>query len=292
MPIVRTTPIATQGRTLVILPTFNERPNLEALVLAIRAEDCDVLVVDDNSPDGTGELADRLAGSDPGVLVEHRAGKLGLGSAHIAGLRRGTELGYALLVTMDADGSHQPRHLGPILAAARRFGGVVIGSRYVRGGSIVGWNARRKLLSHSANLYCRTLLGIRVHDCTSGYRCYPRRVIERIDLDLIVSDGYAFLIELLYRCLKAGVPVTEVPIRFQDRIAGTSKVSTAEITKALTLVPRLRWKRAAPQGLEVVSAEPEIELNGSTARSPRQAGDGAASPVSATGDGGPRPDGP
>ena len=291
MPKVRNTPIAAQDRTLVILPTFNEKPNLEALVRAIRSEGCAVLVVDDNSPDGTGELADRLAGSDPGVLVEHRAGKLGLGSAHIAGLRRGAKLGYALLVTMDADGSHQPRHLGPLLAAARRSGGVVIGSRYVSGGSIVGWNARRKLLSHSANVYCRTLLGIRVHDCTSGYRCYPRRVIERIDLDRIVSDGYAFLIELLYRCLKAGVPVTEVPIRFQDRIAGTSKVSTAEITKALTLVPRLRWQRAAPRGLEVVSADPEIELNGIAARSPEQTGDGAASPVSATGDGGSGSDG-
>lgn len=239
--------IATQDRTLVVLPTFNERPNLEGLVRAIRSEDCDVLVVDDNSPDGTGELADRLAGNDPRVLVEHRAGKLGLGSAHTAGLRRGVELGYALLVTMDADGSHQPRHLGPLLAAARRSGGVAIGSRYVSGGSIDGWNARRKLLSHAANVYCRTLLGIRVHDCTSGYRCYPRPVIERVDLDRIVSDGYAFLIELLYRCLKAGVPVTEVPIRFQDRIAGRSKVSNAEIAKALILVPRLRLKRAAPR---------------------------------------------
>ena len=291
MPKVRTTPIAAQDRTLVILPTFNERPNLEALVRAIRNEGCDVLVVDDNSPDGTGELADRLAASDSGVLVVHRAGKLGLGSAHIAGLRRGAELGYALLVTMDADGSHQPRHLGPVLAAARRSGGVVIGSRYVSGGSIVGWNARRKLLSHSANLYCRTLLGIRVNDCTSGYRCYPRRVIERIDLDRIVSDGYAFLIELLYRCLKAGVPVTEVPIRFQDRISGTSKVSTAEITKALRLVPRLRWQRATSAGREIVAAEPEIELNGSTARSPGRAEDGAVNPVSATGEGGPGPDG-
>jgi dolichol-phosphate mannosyltransferase len=263
MPKVRNTPIAAQDRTLVILPTFNEKPNLEALVRAIRSEGCDVLVVDDNSPDGTGELADRLAGSDPGVLVEHRAGKLGLGSAHIAGLRRGAKLGYALLVTMDADGSHQPRHLGPLLAAARRSGGVVIGSRYVSGGSIVGWNARRKLLSHSANVYCRTLLGIRVHDCTSGYRCYPRRVIERIDLDRIVSDGYAFLIELLYRCLKAGVPVTEVPIRFQDRLAGTSKVSTAEIAKALILVPRLRWQRAAPRRLEVVSPVAATDDGGS-----------------------------
>ena len=291
MPKVRTTPIAAQDRTLVILPTYNERPNLEALVLAIRGEDCDVLVVDDNSPDGTGELADRLAGSDPGVLVEHRAGKLGLGTAHIAGLKRGAELGYALLVTMDADGSHQPRHLGPILAAARRTGGVVIGSRYVSGGSIVGWNALRKLLSFSANLCCRTILGIRVHDCTSGYRCYPRRVIERVDLDRIICDGYAFLIELLYRCLKAGVPVTEVPIRFQDRLAGTSKVSSTEITKALKLVPRLRWQRAAPGGREVVAADPEVELNGSTARSPGRAGDGAVNPVSATGEGGPGPDG-
>jgi dolichol-phosphate mannosyltransferase len=231
---------AAPNRTLVILPTFNERPNLEAIAAGVRGQGRDVLVVDDNSPDGTGELADSIARADAGVHVLHRSGKLGLGSAHIAGLHYGVENGYDLVVTMDADGSHNPIHLPALIGAARDCSGLAIGSRYVPGGSIVGWKRHRLVLSWSANTYARTILGIRIHDCTSGYRCYPRAVIERIDLDRIVADGYAFLIEMLYICLKLRFPVTEVPIRFEDRLAGRSKVSSAEIAKSLALVPRLR----------------------------------------------------
>ncbi|MGA8015868.1 MAG: polyprenol monophosphomannose synthase [Candidatus Dormiibacterota bacterium] len=251
-------------RALVIVPTYNERPNLEGLVRGIREQDCGVLVVDDNSPDGTGEVADQLAVTDSGVQVLHRRGKLGLGSAYIAGLSRGLERGFDLLITMDADGSHQPRHLPALIAAAGRRRGVVIGSRYVPGGAIVGWPQRRMLLSHGANLYCRTLLSIRVHDCTSGYRCYPREAVEHLHLESIVSDGYAFLIETLYRCLRLGIPVTEVPIRFEDRVAGRSKVSATEIGKALFLVPRLRWGRARASRARRRSplSDDEIDLPG------------------------------
>jgi glycosyltransferase involved in cell wall biosynthesis len=252
----KNTPAAAEGasgdapaRTLVILPTFNERLNLEAIAGGVRGQGCDVLVVDDNSPDGTGEVADSLARADPGVHVLHRSGKLGLGTAYIAGLQHGVRNGYDLLVTMDADGSHNPAHLPALIAAARRTRGVAIGSRYIPGGAIVGWKRHRLALSWTANTYARTILGIRVHDCTSGYRCYPRTVIERVDLDRIVADGYAFLIEMLYICLNLPSPVTEVPIRFEDRLAGRSKVSSSEIVKSVALVPRLRLRgrRAMPR---------------------------------------------
>lgn len=231
-----------RDRTLVILPTFNERPNLEAIAAGVRGQGCDVLVVDDNSPDGTGDLADSIARADAGVHVLHRSGKLGLGTAYIAGFYHGLEQGYDLLITMDADGSHNPVHLPALISAAKASSGLAIGSRYVPGGLIVGWKRYRLLLSWSANTYARTILGIRVHDCTSGYRCYPGSVIERIDLDRIVADGYAFLMEMLYICLKLKLPVTEVPIRFEDRLAGKSKVSSAEIVKSIALAPRLRLR--------------------------------------------------
>jgi dolichol-phosphate mannosyltransferase len=235
---------AAAERTLVTLPTFNERPNLEGIVAGVREQGCDVVVVDDNSPDGTGELADALALADPGVHVLHRSGKLGLGTAYIAGFHHGVAKGYDLLVTMDADGSHNPAHLPALISGARKSRGLAIGSRYIPGGSIVGWKRYRRLLSWSANTYARTILGIRVHDCTSGYRCYPRSVFGRIDLDRIVADGYAFLMEMLYICLKLDLPVVEVPIRFEDRLAGRSKVSSAEIVKSIALAPRLRLRGA------------------------------------------------
>ncbi len=224
------------------MPTYNERPNLEPVVASIREQGFQVLVVDDSSPDGTGELADQLAAGDPGVMVLHRAGKLGLGSAYIEGFRRGLALDHDLLAGMDADGSHPASVLGELVEAAAAAGGLAIGSRYVRGGAIAGWNRRRRFLSHSANLYCRRILGVQVRDSTSGFRCYPRELLERIDLDTMVSDGYAFLIEMVYRSLRLGYPVVEIPIRFEDRLAGRSKVSTAEIRKAIALVPRLRWE--------------------------------------------------
>ncbi len=237
-------PLHRTARTLVVLPTYNERENLERAVSAVRAVGYDALVVDDSSPDGTGELAARLAEADPGVHLLVRPGKLGLGSAYMAGFRRGLESGYDFLVEMDADGSHRPEHLPEIVAAAERCGALVIGSRYVRGGSVYGWGWHRKLLSWGANVYCRMLLGLRVRDATSGYRCYPRAVLETVGLDRVFSQGYSFQIEMVYRCLRQGFEVHEVPIQFEDRIAGKSKVSEGEVRKALLAVLMLRLRGA------------------------------------------------
>jgi dolichol-phosphate mannosyltransferase len=228
------------ARTLVVLPTYNEIENLETAVRRVREAGCDVLVVDDSSPDGTGELAAALAAADPGVDVLVRPGKLGLGSAYVVGFRCGIERGYDYLVEMDADGSHRPEHLPEIVAEAERSGGLVIGSRYVRGGSVSGWGWHRKLLSWGANVYTRALLGLRVRDATSGYRCYPRAVLESVGLDRIMSQGYSFQIEMVYRCVKRGFAVREVPIHFEDRVAGRSKVSEGEVRKALLAVLWLR----------------------------------------------------
>lgn len=230
------------ARTLVVLPTYNERENLEAAVRAVREVGYDVLVVDDSSPDGTGELAAELARTDPGVHLLVRPGKLGLGSAYVEGFRCGLERGYDLLVEMDADGSHRPQHLPAIVGAAERGGALVIGSRYVHGGSVSGWGWNRKLLSWGANVYCRMLLGLKVRDATSGYRCYPRAVLEAIGLDRVVSQGYSFQIEMVYRALRQGFPVEEVPIHFEDRVAGKSKVSEGEVRKALLAVLLLRLR--------------------------------------------------
>jgi dolichol-phosphate mannosyltransferase len=233
-------------RCLVILPTFNERENLASVVAGVRAAGHDVFVVDDNSPDGTGAIADRLAQTDPGVRVIHRDAKLGLGTAYVAGFHFGMERGYDFMVEMDADGSHSVDHLDPLIQASARSGGLSIGSRYAPGGSTTGWSRRRRLLSRTANVYCQLLLGVDVRDCTSGYRCFPRSLLERLDLAGTLSDGYAFQIEMVYRCRLLGSPVVEIPIRFEDRYAGKSKVSRSEITRALTMVPRLRWRGPVP----------------------------------------------
>ena len=231
------------AEVLVILPTFNEKDNLERVVVAVRGLGHDVLVVDDNSPDGTGDLADRIAAADPDVTVLHRAGKLGLGSAYVAAFRIGLERGYRFLVEMDADGSHRIEHLPEIIAAARANGGLGLGSRYVPGGGVTGaWGAPRKFLSWGANVYCRALLGLNIHDCTSGYRCYTRRLLEEIDLDRVISDGYSFQIEMVYLATLKGYRVTEVPILFEDRIAGASKVTRGEIVSDFLSVIRLRLR--------------------------------------------------
>ena len=227
---------------LVVLPTYNELENLERTVRAVCEVGYDVLVVDDSSPDGTAELAARLSRENPRVNLLVRPAKLGLGSAYVAGFRCGLQRGYEFLVEMDADGSHRPEHLREIVEEAERCRGLVIGSRYVRGGSVSGWSPHRKLLSWGANAYCRMLLGLSVRDATSGYRCYPRAVVEAVDLDRVVSQGYSFQIEMVYRCLRSGFPVREVPIRFEDRVAGRSKVSEGEVRKALATVLWLRIK--------------------------------------------------
>jgi dolichol-phosphate mannosyltransferase len=228
--------------TLVVLPTYNERENLERAVRAVREVGYDVLVVDDSSPDGTADLAVRMAETDPGVHLMVRPGKLGLGSAYVEGFRCGLAQGYEYLVEMDADGSHRPEYLAGIVETAQRTQALVLGSRYIRGGSVSGWGWNRKLLSACANVYCRALLGLHVRDATSGYRCYPRSVLEAIGLDRIVSQGYSFQIEMVYRCVRQGFVVHEVPIHFEDRIAGRSKVSEGEVRKALLAVLMLRLR--------------------------------------------------
>jgi glycosyltransferase involved in cell wall biosynthesis len=228
-------------RVLVVLPTYNERQSLEAVVAGVRAHGHEVLVVDDASPDGTGELADRLSAADPCVSVLHRSGKLGLGSAYTTGFAWGLEHDFEFLVEMDADGSHLPEHLDPIIEAAHDSGGMAIGSRYIPGGAVVGWGASRWLLSWAANLYTRLVLGLRIHDCTSGFRCYKASVVAAIGLDRVVSQGYSFQIEMVYRCARLGFPIREVPIRFEDRVLGRSKVSEGEVRKAILNVLRLRF---------------------------------------------------
>ena len=228
---------------LVVLPTFNERENLERVVTGVRHLGHDVLVVDDASPDGTGELADSIAEADSGVRVLHRDRKLGIGSAYVDAFRVGLREGSSLFVEMDADGSHRAQDLDPIIDAARGSGGLAVGSRYMRGGEIVGWPAHRLLLSRGANIYCRVLLGLRVRDCTSGFRCYTRALLSGIKLDEVVSQGYSFQIEMVHRTIRLGYPVVEVPIRFEDRIAGASKVSQGEIQRALWTVLRLSMSR-------------------------------------------------
>ena len=227
----------------MVLPTYNEHQNVEAAVAGVRSLGHDVLVVDDASPDGTGKLADTLAAADPGVRVLHRPSKLGLGSAYEDGFRLGLEDGYQLFVEMDADGSHLPTNLEAIVNAARSNGGLAIGSRYVRGGAIKGWPLHRRLLSEAANLYCRILLGVGVRDCTSGFRCYTRDLLEKIGLDEVVSQGYSFQIEMVHRTRRLHRPIVEVPIRFEDRIAGASKVSQGEVRRALVTVLRLSLRR-------------------------------------------------
>ena len=223
----------------VVLPTFNEKENLERVVAGVRHLGHDVLIVDDASPDGTGEIADGLAEADPGVRVLHRDRKLGIGSAYEDAFRIGLADGTALFVEMDADGSHRAQDLDAIVDAARGSGGLGVGSRYMRGGKILGWPAHRYLLSWGANLYCRTLLGLRVRDCTSGFRCYTRDLLTAIKLDEVVSQGYSFQIEMVYRSVRLGYAVVEVPITFEDRVAGASKVSQGEIRRALWTVLRL-----------------------------------------------------
>jgi dolichol-phosphate mannosyltransferase len=231
------------AEVLVVVPTYNESQNLEKVVAGVRYFGHDVLVVDDASPDGTGQLADRLAGADPGVRVLHRPRKLGLGSAYEDAFRIGLADGSALFVEMDADGSHLSKDLESIVDAARGCGGLAIGSRYIRGGQIVGWPPHRALLSWAANLYCRTLLGLSTRDCTSGYRCYTRELLLQIGLDQVVSQGYSFQIEMVHRTRRLDYPIVEVPIRFEDRVAGASKVSRGEVRRALWTVFRLSLAR-------------------------------------------------
>jgi dolichol-phosphate mannosyltransferase len=229
----------------VCLPTYNEAENLEPMVdrlAEILGEDGVVLVIDDNSPDGTGELADRLATERPWVQVLHRPRKEGLGPAYLDGFRRALELGADLIFELDCDFSHDPADV-PRLAAAAAEADLVIGSRYVPGGGTKNWGLVRRLISRGGSLYAQVLLGVPIRDLTGGFKCYRREVLEAIDLDAIHSKGYAFQIETTYRALRAGFRVVEVPIVFTDREVGGSKMSKAIVLEAVWKVPALRLGR-------------------------------------------------
>jgi dolichol-phosphate mannosyltransferase len=232
-------------RTWVILPTYNEAENLERLVGAVRnrlPESRRVLVVDDGSPDGTGEIADRLAAEHEDVSVLHRSVKEGLGPAYIAGFRQALAGGAELVVEMDADFSHDPAYLPPLLRAAEDAD-LVLGSRYVPGGGVTEWGPLRRLISRSGSAYARLALGIGIRDLTGGFKCLRREVLESIDLDSIDSLGYAFQVEVTYRALQAGFRVTEIPILFRDRREGSSKMSRSIVAEAIWRVPAMRFKR-------------------------------------------------
>lgn len=229
---------------LVIVPTYDERKNLQPLVQQIlnQSERLEVLVIDDASPDGTGEIAEALANDDERVHVIHRPRKLGLGTAYIDGFRFALGHSYKLVFEMDADFSHDPRHLPEFLELADDFD-VVIGSRYTRGVTVVNWPMGRLLLSWLANAYARTVTGLPLNDLTSGFKCYRRKVLETIDLDHIHSTGYAFQIETVFRADRAGFRLVEIPIVFVDRNVGSSKMNRAIVWEAIWMVWRMRlWR--------------------------------------------------
>jgi dolichol-phosphate mannosyltransferase len=224
-------------KTLVIIPTYNERDNVEWIVSRVRESvaDASVLIVDDNSPDGTGALADALAESDEAVHVLHRAGKEGLGAAYRDGMRWGLGQGFDVLVEMDADGSHQPEQL-PRLLDRLSVADVVVGSRWVPGGGVVNWPIERKILSRGGSGYARFALGVPVRDVTGGYRAFTADALRRIDLDAVLSQGYCFQIDMIWHAAVAGLKIAEVPITFVERERGVSKMSGTIVAEAMLRV--------------------------------------------------------
>ena len=247
---------AAAGRTVIIMPTYNERQNLEIIAGRVRESvpEADLLVVDDNSPDGTGDLADKLAETDQHIQVMHRTEKAGLGRAYVAGFSWALERGYDVIVEMDADGSHRPEDLHRLLTALADAD-AVIGSRYVPGGTVVNWPKSREFLSRGANIYNRVMLGVSVKDATGGFRAYRAATLRRIDLNNIESAGYCFQIDMTLRVLQAGLKLTEVPITFVERERGSSKMSNAVIREA--------FFRVAQWGITA-------RLHGRSAASPRR----------------------
>lgn len=235
----------------LIIPTYNEAANIEPIVRAALAQleqaapsRHRVLVVDDNSPDGTGQIADRLAGELEPVEVLHRPGKAGLGQAYLAGFSRALAGGAEFVIEMDADFSHDPRYLPDLIAAAGEAD-MVLGSRYVKGGGVKDWGAVRRLISRAGGVYARWILGVHVQDLTGGFKCIRRRVLETIDLDSVRAEGYVFQIEVTYRAILAGLSVREIPIVFTDRRVGSSKMSSRIALEAMWRVPLLRLRARA-----------------------------------------------
>jgi dolichol-phosphate mannosyltransferase len=227
---------------LICLPTYNERENLEPMLRALGDKRVRVLVIDDSSPDGTGELADRLAAELGYVEVLHRESKEGLGPAYLAGFRWALESDAELVLEMDCDFSHDPDYVPRLIAAVEEGADLALGSRYVRGGGVRNWGLVRRAISAGGSLYARVILGVQVRDLTGGFKCYRREVLETIDLGAVDSKGYAFQIETTYRALRAGFKVVEVPITFADREVGGSKMSKAIVAEAIWKVPGLRLK--------------------------------------------------
>lgn len=250
-------------KTLIIIPTYNEVENLRPLLkeLFTYAPATDVLIVDDNSPDGTGQLADDIHNENPQVHVLHRAGKLGLGTAYIAGFKYAIEHGYDAAFEMDADFSHDPRYLPDFLNKIEQAD-LVIGSRYIPGGDTPNWSFSRRFISGGGNIFARFMLGLPIHDCTAGYRCYRREVLERIGLDSVESQGYAFQVEMAYRVRRQGFKIVETPIIFMDRRVGKSKMSRTIFLEAFTYVLRTRFGlNKKPSG----PSSPEREAQGTPA---------------------------
>lgn len=233
----------TQRYCLVVVPTYNESLNIERLLREILAQgsEFDVLVVDDNSPDGTSDLVAALATANPRVQLLRRAGKLGLGTAYLEGFALGLRQGYRYLCEMDADFSHQPHYLPQLLRAAENEADVVLGSRNVPGGRVENWSPLRNLISKGGSLYARLVLGMPVRDCTGGFKCFRAEALRHIQLDAIGSNGYAFQVEMNYRCYQAGLRMRELPIVFPDRVAGQSKMSRRIVFEAALMVLRLRF---------------------------------------------------
>jgi dolichol-phosphate mannosyltransferase len=230
-------------RTLVIVPTYNERDNVASVAVDFLRplEDAELLFVDDASPDGTGALIDRIAASQPRIHVIHRAGKLGLGTAYLEGFAWALARDYDTIVEMDADYSHDPRYLPRLVDRARAGVHLVIGSRYVEGGGTVHWGLGRQAISRAGGLYARSVLGMKIRDLTAGFVCYRRDALERLDLEAVRSSGYGFQIEMKYRAHRAGLRLEEIPIVFEDRRAGESKMSPAIAAEAFAVVWKLRF---------------------------------------------------
>jgi dolichol-phosphate mannosyltransferase len=230
-------------RALVIVPTYNERENIERLIATVLGQDAslDVLIVDDGSPDGTGEIADRLAEQNPRVHAVHRPKKMGLGTAYLTGFRWALARDYAFIFEMDADFSHDPAHLPQFLSAIQSCD-LVLGSRYRNGRvTVVNWPMTRLLLSYCANIYARVITGLELGDATGGFKCFRRSVLEAIPLDEVRSNGYAFQIEMSFRAVRKNFRITEIPIVFVDRTDGVSKMSKHIVREAIWMVWRLRW---------------------------------------------------
>jgi dolichol-phosphate mannosyltransferase len=256
-------------KTLIIIPTYNEAENLRPLLEAIFSfvPTTDILIVDDNSPDGTGELADSVAAEDSRVHVLHRFGKLGLGTAYIAGFKYAIAHDYDAAFEMDADFSHDPRYLPDFLQAIEHAD-LVIGSRYVPSGGTPNWPFVRRFISGGGNIFARCMLGIPVHDCTAGFRCYRREVLESIDLDTIQSQGYAFQVELAYRVMQQGFRIAEIPIIFMDRRVGTSKMSRKIVIEAFAYVLRTRFGISTPPRTSTLALQKQVEAESSVEEVP------------------------